>query len=72
MIHHLNRAAGLCLTAALLLTAAGCGQQTVPESPSPSPVVGDRCGRQERPDRGAQHGAPVCQQLRGGLLCQRL
>ena len=39
MIHHLNRAAGLCLTAALLLTAAGCGQQTVPESPSPSPVV---------------------------------
>lgn len=37
MIHHLNRAAGLCLTAALLLTAAGCGQQTVPESPSPSP-----------------------------------
>lgn len=39
MIHHLNRAAGLCLTAALLLTAAGCGQQAVPESPSPSPVV---------------------------------
>ena len=30
MIHHLNRAAGLCLTTALLLTAAGCGQQTVP------------------------------------------
>ena len=39
MIHHLNRAAGLCLTAALLLTAAGCGQQTVPESPSPSPFI---------------------------------
>ena len=38
----------------------------------PVPRGGDRCGRQERPDRGAQHGAPVCQQLRGGLLCQRL
>ncbi|MFQ7452414.1 MAG: hypothetical protein ACLRNQ_14590 [Flavonifractor plautii] len=72
MIHHLNRAAGLCLTAALLLTAAGCGQQTVPESPSPSPVVKTAAADKNDLTVVRRHGAPVCQQLRGGLLCQRL
>ena len=39
MKQHLHRMAGLCLAVTLLLTAAGCGQQAVQESTTPSPVV---------------------------------